>query len=183
MGVRPTKAELALFAVEAGRETTLAFDLEVEKRDVTSSADDKKRWAILPPPSAEAAALSEDFQIDPRAGLVRDGLSGTRRRPPSKDPSSGPRANSSGSRENTSAPKTSPKSAPERRADELRERYEAFEAARKMSSIQALEPSDSGVPTERPEPVSERTPIVAPAYRRSDQETIPAPEWDDDSIY
>ncbi len=141
---------------------------------MTSSADDKKRWAILPPPTAEAAALSEDFQIDPRAGLVRDGLSAGRNR--SKEPSSRPRPKTSSQALNP------PKTAPERRAEELRQRYEAFEAARKMSSIQALEPSDSGVPTERPEPVSERSPL-APAHRRPDQETIPAPDWDDDSSY
>lgn len=156
---------------------------------MTSSADDKKRWAILPPPTAEAAALSEDFQIDPRAGLVRENFGARpRSRSGSKEPSSRPRpkanpgslSSAGDARSKTAA---ASKSAPERRAEELRQRYEAFEAARKMSSIQALEPSDSGVPTERPGPIPERSAIVAAAYRRSDQETIPAPDWDDDSSY
>ena len=91
---------------------------------MNSSADDKKRWAILPPPSVEAESLSEEFPLAAPTTLAREEFAREefeepkRRRAVAKDPASSPRH------------RAVKKSAPEIRAEEVRRRYDAYEASK-----------------------------------------------------
>ncbi|HSC88286.1 MAG TPA: hypothetical protein VLC09_13480 [Polyangiaceae bacterium] len=93
---------------------------------MASSADDKRRWAILPPPSLESSEISGELRVDPRSGrTITPPQTGKRRSssaPVRREPDSSARA--------VTAP---PESGP------------GVESA-----ILGLEPADSQLRTERP---------------------------------
>ncbi|MGC4020341.1 MAG: hypothetical protein QM793_14690 [Muricomes sp.] len=148
---------------------------------MNGSADDKKRWAILPPPTPEASAVSEEIHLDPRAGQLREQIR-TGKAKESDSPRSGRVAKKQTDPPSGPRSKAAPSKGPEARAVEMRRRYEG---SRHSSSIQAIEPSDSDVPTERPTAFSDESalpssPLSSPrASRPRDQETLPAPDFED----
>lgn len=174
---------------------------------MTNSASDK-RWAIVPPPSPESSALSDDFHIDPYAGSLaslvkKDGAesrarAAARGTQPELELEPVPASEGSSPRAVAARVHSSSAHAPESAAHLTESAHSRLVPE---SAILALEPADSELMTERPPASVETTSTClteVPAPHTTDAErsielkrvrrersqeaveTIPAPSWVDE---